>query len=129
MESKYFKFSFKIENNNNCISYQQKYIKHTFQLYFILLGRSLCNFVFLVKFKHDFFYFLKYFMKLCFLHFDRIPFAIFRARVWFHVHTMFDPFWQKIGWSGFWLPDFRFYNSKNSAEIATSNSRKVPSLE
>ena len=97
----------------------------------IALGLSPSNFVFLVQFKHVFFYFIKHFMKLCILHFDLILFGIFRARDWFHAHTIFDPCWQKTGLSRLWRPDLRWrlYLSKNFAETGTSNSAKVPSLQ
>ena len=65
------------------------------------------------------FYFIKDFMKLCIRHFDLMPFAIFLPRDWFHAHTIFDPFWQKTGSSGFWRPDL----------AGTCTSPKVPSLE
>ena len=53
-----------------------------FNIIYTRIGRSLSNFVFFVQFKHDFFYFIKDFMKLCtsILHFDQIHFAIIWAR-------------------------------------------------
>ena len=72
-----------------------------------ILCCSLSNYVFIVQFKHDFFYFINHFMKLCILHFDLIPFDIFRASDWFHAHKMFDPCWQKTGSSGFWRADIK----------------------
>ena len=70
-------------------------------------------------------------MKLCILHLDLIPFAIFRARDWCHAHKTVAPCWQKTGSSGFWRPDlrWRFYHSKNAAETGTSHSPKMLSLE
>ena len=78
-----------------------------------------------MQFKHDCFYFIKPFLKLCILHFNLIPLD------WFHAYKIFDPCWQTTGTGAFWRFYFRqrFYHSKNYVETGTSNSPKLPSLK